>query len=97
VCAGAREFGVGSGASPLVSGHSVANAELERELAAFVALPRALYFYAGHATNFGIVPALVGEGDALPTAAPAALAQAVRASLRVAEDARRALARDGAG
>jgi 8-amino-7-oxononanoate synthase len=64
-CAGAREFGVGSGASPLVSGHSAANAELERELAAFVGLPRALYFYAGYATNAGIVPALVGEGDAL--------------------------------
>ena len=64
-CAGARAFGVGAGASPLVSGHSVANAELERELAAFVGLPRALYFYAGYATNAGIVPALVGEGDAL--------------------------------
>jgi 8-amino-7-oxononanoate synthase len=64
-CAGAREFGVGSGASPLVSGHSTANEALERELAAFVRLPRALYFYAGYATNIGIVPALVGEGDAL--------------------------------
>ncbi len=65
LCAGAQEFGAGSGASPLVSGHSVANAELERELAAFVGLPRALYFCAGYATNVGIVPALVGEGDAL--------------------------------
>jgi 8-amino-7-oxononanoate synthase len=65
MCAGAREFGVGSGASPLVSGHSAANAELERELAAFTGLPRALYFYAGYPTNAGIVPALVGEGDAL--------------------------------
>ena len=65
LCAGARKYGAGSGASPLVSGHSVANAELERELAAFVGLPRALYFYAGYATNIGIVPALVGEGDAL--------------------------------
>jgi 8-amino-7-oxononanoate synthase len=64
-CAGLREFGVGSGASPLVSGHSVANAALEREVAAFVGLPRALYFYAGYATNIGIVPALVGAGDAL--------------------------------
>ena len=64
-CAGARAFGVGAGASPLVSGHSAANAALERELAAFVQLPRALYFYAGYATNIGIVPALVGEGDAL--------------------------------
>jgi 8-amino-7-oxononanoate synthase len=63
--AGAREFGIGSGASPLVSGHSSANARLERELATFVQLPRALYFYAGYAANIGIVPALVGEGDAL--------------------------------
>ena len=64
-CAGAREFGVGSGASPLVSGHSAANEALELELARFTQLPRALYFYAGYATNIGIVPALVGEGDAL--------------------------------
>jgi 8-amino-7-oxononanoate synthase len=64
-CAGAREFGVGSGASPLVSGHSTANADLERELARFVQLPRALYFYAGFAANSGIVPALIGEGDDL--------------------------------
>lgn len=64
-CAGARQFGVGSGASPLVSGHSAANEALEQELAAFVQLPRALYFYAGYATNIGIVPALVGDGDAL--------------------------------
>jgi len=63
--AGAREFGVGSGGSPLVSGHSAANARLERELADFVQLPRAMYFYAGYATNVGIVPALVGDGDAL--------------------------------
>ena len=58
-------YGVGSGASPMVSGHSEANAALERELAAFVALPRALYFYAGYSTNAGVVPALVGAGDAL--------------------------------
>jgi len=64
-CAGARQFGVGSGASPLVSGHSAANEALEHDLAAFVQLPRALYFYAGYATNIGIVPALMGEGDAL--------------------------------
>ena len=65
VCAGAREFGVGSGGSPLVSGHSAANAALETDLARFVGLPRALYFYAGYATNIGIVPALVGDGDAV--------------------------------
>ncbi len=64
-CAGAQAFGVGSGGSPLVSGHSTANAALEEQLARFVQLPRALYFYAGYATNAGIVPALVGAGDAL--------------------------------
>jgi 8-amino-7-oxononanoate synthase len=64
-CAAVREFGVGAGASPLVSGHSAANESLEHELAAFTQLPRALYFYAGYAANIGIVPALVGEGDAL--------------------------------
>ena len=58
-------YGVGAGASPMVSGHSVANATLELELAAAVQLPRALYFYAGYATNASIVPALVGAGDAL--------------------------------
>lgn len=63
--AGLLDFGVGSGASPLVSGHSMANAKLERELAAFVDLPRALYFYAGYATNIGVIPALIGDGDAL--------------------------------
>ena len=63
--AGAQAYGVGSGASPMVSGHSEANAALERELADFVGLDRALYFYAGYATNASIVPALVGPGDAL--------------------------------
>ena len=58
-------YGVGAGASPMVSGHSAANAALERELAQAVQLPRALYFYAGYAANASIVPALVGAGDAL--------------------------------
>ncbi len=64
-CASARAHGVGAGASPLVSGHSAANDALEQALAGFVGLPRALYFYAGYATNIGIVPALVGAGDAI--------------------------------
>jgi 8-amino-7-oxononanoate synthase len=65
VHAAVDRYGVGAGASPMVSGHSVANAALERELAEATGLPRALYFYAGYATNASIVPALVGEGDAL--------------------------------
>lgn len=58
-------YGVGSGASPMVSGHSASNAALELELAQAVQLPRALYFYAGYATNASLIPALVGRGDAL--------------------------------
>ena len=65
VHAAGEAYGVGAGASPMVSGHSAANAALETELAAAVQLPRALYFYAGYAANASIVPALVGEGDAV--------------------------------
>lgn len=64
-CQGAQAFGVGAGASPLVSGHSAANDALERALASFVKLPRALYFYAGYAANIGLIPALVGADDAV--------------------------------
>ena len=63
--AAALEFGVGAGGSPMVNGHSTANAELETTLAAFVQLPRALYFYAGFATNASVIPALVGAGDTI--------------------------------
>lgn len=65
VHAAVDRFGVGSGASPLVCGHTASNAALEHELADAVGLPRALYFYAGYSTNAGIVPALAGPDDAL--------------------------------
>lgn len=58
-------YGVGATASPLVCGHSPAHEQLESALAAFTGLPRALYFYAGYAANVGLVPALVGKGDAV--------------------------------
>ncbi|SCC95787.1 8-amino-7-oxononanoate synthase [Thiomonas sp. X19] len=61
----AARWGVGATASPLVCGHSAAHEALEQELAAFVGLPRALYFYAGFPANVGIVPALVERGDAV--------------------------------
>jgi len=62
---GAQQYGVGATASPLVCGHTAAHEALEQELAAFVGLPAALSFYAGFAANVGLVPALVGRGDAL--------------------------------
>ncbi len=58
-------YGVGATASPLVCGHSPEHEHLEAALAAHVGLPRALYFYAGYAANVGLVPALVGRGDAV--------------------------------
>src|SRR6185503_9037278 len=39
--------------------------ELERQLAAFVGLPRALLFSAGYLANIGVVTALVGREDAV--------------------------------
>jgi len=56
---------VGATASPLVCGHGPAHEALEHELAQFVGLPKALYFYAGYAANTGCVPALVERGDAV--------------------------------
>jgi 8-amino-7-oxononanoate synthase len=64
-CAGAQDWGVGSGASHLVSGHLEPHQALERRLAAFTGFPRALLFSTGYLANLGIVPALVGRGDAV--------------------------------
>jgi 8-amino-7-oxononanoate synthase len=62
---GAALYGVGAGASHLVLGHSAAHAELERRLAAFAGLPRALLFSTGYQANLGAVTALVGRADAV--------------------------------
>jgi len=64
-CAGARAWGLGSGASHLVSGHLAPHEALERQLAAFTGFPRALLFTTGYMANLGIVPALVRRGDAV--------------------------------
>ena len=62
---GAERYGVGAGASALVSGHTRAHEDLEARLASFVALPRALHFSSGYLANLGILPALAGRGDAV--------------------------------
>lgn len=61
----AARWGVGATASPLVCGHSASHEALESELAQFLGLPRALYFASGFTANVGLVPALVGRGDAV--------------------------------
>lgn len=62
---GARRWGAGSGASHLVSGHYAVHDALEARLAAFVGCERALYFSTGYMANAGLLPALVGRGDAV--------------------------------
>ena len=61
--AGAREWGVGSGASHLVSGHCSEHHALEEELAAFTGRPRALLFSTGYMANLAVVTTLLGRGD----------------------------------
>jgi 8-amino-7-oxononanoate synthase len=62
---GARLYGLGSGASPLVCGHMAPHAALEKRLAEFTGFERALAFSTGYLANLGVVPALVGRGDAI--------------------------------
>ena len=61
--AGVERWGVGAGASHLVSGHTSAHHELEDALADFTARPRALLFGSGYAANLGTINALLGPGD----------------------------------
>ena len=60
---GALQYGAGSGASHLVSGHFEAHHQLEQTLADFVGKPSALSFSTGYMANLGTVQALVGRGD----------------------------------
>jgi 8-amino-7-oxononanoate synthase len=70
VIAAARDavqaWGVGAGASHLVSGHTAAHEALERELAAFVAPGGAmLLFSSGYLANLAILSVLAGRTDAI--------------------------------
>ncbi len=58
-------YGVGAGASHMVSGHMTPHHALETALAAFVGLERALFFSSGYAANLGMVSALAGRGDTI--------------------------------
>jgi 8-amino-7-oxononanoate synthase len=59
----ADEWGVGSGASHLVSGHDREHHALEEELAELVGRPRALLFSTGYMANLALGAALAGRGD----------------------------------
>jgi len=60
---GAARYGVGSGASHLVSGHRVAHAALEAELADFVGAQRAVTFSTGYMANLALTQAFADRGD----------------------------------
>ena len=59
----AADYGVGSGASHLVCGHSKPHHQLEEALAEFTGRPRALLFSSGYMANTGILTTLLQRGD----------------------------------
>ena len=61
--AAARQWGVGSGAAHLVSGHCHEHRLLEEALAEFTGRPRALLFSTGYMANLAVIGALAGPGD----------------------------------
>lgn len=60
---GADLYGVGSGASHLVTGHSKAHHALEVELAEFTGRSKALLFGSGYMANVGVLSTLLDEKD----------------------------------
>ena len=61
----ALRYGVGSGASALISGHAALHEQLEERLAAFVGMPRALHFATGYMANLALLQTLARRGDAI--------------------------------
>ena len=62
---GALQWGAGSGASHLVSGHLTPHDLLENEIAAFTGFERALTFSTGYLANIAVTPTFAGRGDAV--------------------------------
>ena len=61
----ARDFGCAAGGSRLINGNLDLHEALEAELAEFLGTESALVFGTGYMANAGIIPALVGRGDAV--------------------------------
>lgn len=61
----AAVWGVGAGASRLISGSLALHHELEQELADWKRTEAAVLFNSGYHANIGTITALVGEGDAV--------------------------------
>ncbi len=61
----ARRYGVGAGASRLISGSLAIHRDLEARLAEFKHSEAAILFPTGYHANVGAITALVGKGDAV--------------------------------
>lgn len=61
--AAVKTYGLGAGASRLVTGEHPLLGELERRLAAFKGYETACVFGSGYLANAGIIPTVVGAGD----------------------------------
>jgi 8-amino-7-oxononanoate synthase len=61
----AQRWGVGAGASRLVSGNMSLHAELEAEIAAFKGYERSVLFGAGFLANLGVISAMAGVGHVI--------------------------------
>jgi 8-amino-7-oxononanoate synthase len=59
----AMRYGVGSGASRLISGNMTVHHRLEKRLAQFKGTDRCLLFGSGYLANIGVIAALAGPGD----------------------------------
>ena len=59
------KYGVGSGASHLVTGHTTAHQNLEEALAAFTGREKALVFSTGYMANMGVIGALADQKAAI--------------------------------
>jgi 8-amino-7-oxononanoate synthase len=60
-----KKYGLGAGASHMVTGHMAPHEELEERLAKHVGMPKALLFGSGYAANLGILSSLAGRGDVI--------------------------------
>ena len=64
-CDAAETYGVGAGASRLITGDCPLNAALAARLAEMKGQEAALVFGSGYLANVGTIPALVGQGDTI--------------------------------
>jgi 8-amino-7-oxononanoate synthase len=61
----AQDSGCAAGGSRLINGNLALHEQLEAEVATFLGVESALVFPTGYQANVGVIPALVGPGDAI--------------------------------